>query len=119
MYLGAPFLPRILGSSFGESSNALRWLCLLPLIRCFHYAAGTTITGSVSQWYRTVQQFTAALLNLALNVLLIPPFSWRGAAVASLLTDGTLAAMNWACVCWLIARQEAIQVHSDTSVESI
>jgi len=118
MYLGAPYLPLVLGKSFAESSIALRWLCLLPLIRCFHYAAGTTITGSVSQWYRTVQQITAAFLNLALNVLLIPPFSWRGAAVASLLTDGALAAMNWACVYWLIARQERVHVQGEAAGES-
>jgi O-antigen/teichoic acid export membrane protein len=106
MYFGAPFLPYILGKSFAASTGALRWLCLLPLIRCFHYAAGTTITGSVSQWYRTAQQVTAALLNLGLCAWLIPKFSWPGAAAASLLTDGALAVMNWICVSWLIGRQE-------------
>ena len=30
---------------------------------------------------------------------------WQGAAVASLLTDGALAAMNWICVGWLISKQ--------------
>jgi O-antigen/teichoic acid export membrane protein len=113
MFFGAPFLPFVLGKSFAASTSALRWLCLLPLIRCFHYAAGSTITGSVSQWYRTVQQIAAALLNLGLNALLIPRFSWQGAAVASLLTDGTLAAMNWLCVAWLIARHT--RSHAETS----
>jgi O-antigen/teichoic acid export membrane protein len=110
-------LPYILGPSFEASSSALRWLCLLPLIRCFHYAAGTTITGSVSQWYRTVQQLAAAALNIALNALLIPRFSWQGAALASLLTDGALAAMNWLCVTWLILRQEKpVAIAATTSV---
>ncbi len=106
MFVGAPLLSLALGKSFNGSIEALRWLCLLPLIRCFHYAAGTTITGSVSQWYRTVQQISVALLNLGLNALLIPQYSWKGAAAASLLTDGALALMNWICVWWLIARQE-------------
>jgi O-antigen/teichoic acid export membrane protein len=110
MFCSAPVLPYILGKSFAASTSALRWLCLLPLIRCFHYAAGSTITGSVSQWYRTVQQVAAALLNLGLNALLIPRFSWHGAAVASLLTDGALAAMSWLSVAWLIVRQERSQV---------
>lgn len=105
MFFTAPVLPYVLGKSFASSTNALRWLSLLPLIRCFHYAAGGTITGSVSQWYRTTQQIAAAALNLGLNVLLIPRFSWQGAAAASLLTDGALAGMNWICVAWLIARQ--------------
>ncbi len=105
MFFSAPLLPYVLGKSFASSTGALRWLCLLPLIRCFHYAAGATITGSVSQWYRTTQQIAAAVLNLGLNALLIPRFSWQGAAAASLLTDGTLAGMNWICVAWLIARE--------------
>ena len=115
---GATLLPYILGPSFAASTGALRWLCVLPLIRCFHYAAGTTITGSVSQWYRTVQQLAAAALNVALNMLLIPKFSWQGAALASLLTDGALAAMNWICVTWLISRQEnaAVVIPVATSV---
>lgn len=106
MFICAPVLPHLLGKSFAGSTSALRWLCLLPLIRCFHYAAGSTITSSVSQWYRTAQQVSAALLNLGLNAILIPRYSWHGAAAASLLTDGALAAMNWICVGWLIARQE-------------
>ena len=106
MFFTAPLLSHILGGSFARSSEALRWLCLLPLIRCFHYAGGTTITGSVSQWYRTVQQIAVALLNIGLNAWLIPIYSWRGAAAASLLSDAALAAMNWICVAWLIARQQ-------------
>ena len=106
MAVGASLLPSILGPSFAASASALRWLCLLPLIRCFHYAAGTTITGSVSQWYRTVQQISVALLNCVLNWLLIPRFSWQGAAAASLLSDGILAAMNWIVMIWLMRRQE-------------
>jgi O-antigen/teichoic acid export membrane protein len=112
MFFGAPFLPIVLGKSFAGSTSALRWRCLLPLIRCFHYAAGSTITGSVSQWYRTVQQIAVALLNLGLNALLIPKYSWHGAAVASLLTDGTLAALNWLCVAWLIARHARSQAET-------
>jgi O-antigen/teichoic acid export membrane protein len=106
MFVGSSLLPRVLGPSFAESSGALRWLCLLPLIRCFHYAWGTTITGSASQWLRTATQIGAALLNLLLNALLIPRWSWQGAAVASLLTDGALAAFSWAVLSILLTREE-------------
>jgi O-antigen/teichoic acid export membrane protein len=106
MFAGASLLPRVLGSSFAESTNALRWLCFLPIIRSFHYAWGTTITGSASQWLRTATQVGAALLNLLLNALLIPRWSWQGAAIASLLTDGALAAFSWAVLSILLAREE-------------
>jgi O-antigen/teichoic acid export membrane protein len=92
--LGAPLLPRIFGPSFQGSVAALRWLCVLPILRALHYAWGSAITASASQWNRTATQFGAAALNLCLNLLLIPRWSWRGAAAASLLTDGALAAAS-------------------------
>jgi O-antigen/teichoic acid export membrane protein len=109
LYFGAPVLPRLFGASFQGSVAALRWLCLLPLLRVFHYAWGTTITASASQWNCTATQFGAAALNLLLNFLLIPRWSWQGAAVASLLTDGSLA-ISSRFVLWWIQRREA-EVH--------
>jgi len=105
LFLVSPLLPYLFGSSFRESIMALRWLCLLPLLRGLHYAWGTAITGSSSQWYRTATQISAALLNLGLNAWFIPHWSWRGAAIASLLTDGALAASNWMMVRWLNTRE--------------
>jgi len=104
---GSPLLPYVFGSSFRGSVEVLRWLCLLPLIRGLHYAWGTTITGSSSQWYRTWTQLGAAAFNLLLNAVLIPRWSWQGAALASLLTDSGLAVSNWAMVQYLRTRQDA------------
>ena len=105
LYFAAPVLPRLFGASFQGSVAALRWLCLLPLLRVFHYAWGTTITASASQWNRTATQFGAAALNLLLNFLLIPRWSWQGAAVASLITDGSLA-LSSRFVLWRIQSRE-------------
>ena len=103
--LCAPLLPVVFGPSFRGSVAALRWLCVLPILRSLHYAWGTAITASASQWNRTATQFGAAALNLILNFLLIPRWSWRGAAVASLLTDGALAAASLFVVSRLMRRE--------------
>ncbi|HTW44196.1 MAG TPA: oligosaccharide flippase family protein [Acidobacteriaceae bacterium] len=95
LFFGAPLVPWLFGPSFAESVPALRWLALLPLLRVLHYAWGTTITASASQWNRTATQIAAATLNLALCAWMIPRWSWQGAAWASLLTDGSLAALSW------------------------
>jgi O-antigen/teichoic acid export membrane protein len=105
MFLAAPLLPLAFGPSFRESVQALRWLCLLPVFRALHYAWGSAITGSASQWNRTATQFAAAALNLALNALLIPRWSWRGAAAASLLTDAALALFSWLVLAHLLRRE--------------
>ena len=95
LYLVAGIVPLIVGQSFAESVHALRWLCLLPVFRSMHLSAGDTLTGIGRQPLRTASQVVAAALNFALNLYLIPRYSWRGAAWASLITDGLLAAANW------------------------
>ena len=104
--LGAPLLPMVFGQSFRGSVAALRWLCVLPILRSLHYAWGSAITASASQWNRTATQFGAAALNLCLNFLLIPRWSWRGAAVASLLTDGALALASLFMISRLLRRDD-------------
>jgi O-antigen/teichoic acid export membrane protein len=102
----APLLPFLFGPSFRGSVAALRWLCLLPVLRALHYAWGSAITASASQWNRTATQFGAAALNLCLNAILIPRWSWQGAAAASLLTDGALAAASFLMLSLLTRREE-------------
>ncbi len=110
LFACASVLPYIFGASFQGSVEALRWLCLLPLIRVLHYAWGTTITGSSSQWYRTATQLGAAGSNLLLNMVLIPHWSWRGAAIASLLTDAGLAVASWMIVRHLSAGKSSQKI---------
>jgi O-antigen/teichoic acid export membrane protein len=101
MLVAAPIIPRLVGQGFAESVTALRWLCLIPLFRCFHLSAGDAIAGAGFQKYRLASQFIAATLNFGLNLYLIPRYSWLGAAWASLVTDGGLGAMQWAVLLWL------------------
>jgi lysozyme family protein len=42
-----------------------------------------------------------------MNLYLIPAFSWRGAAWASLLTDGFLAVSNWTVLAVIARREKA------------
>jgi O-antigen/teichoic acid export membrane protein len=99
LYFAAPLCPLAFGRSFAGAVAALRWLCLIPLLRSLHYAWGTAITACTSQWRRTAAQAGIAAFNLGLNLWLIPRWSWRGAAMASLLSDGGLA-----LACFLIFR---------------
>lgn len=93
--LAAPILPRIVGGEFAESVSALRWLCLIPVFRSVHNISGAALTGAGLQKYRTVSQVLCAGFNIGLNILAIPHYGWLGAAWSSLITDGSLAAINW------------------------
>jgi len=95
MFLFAPVIPHLLGNSFAESVSALRWLCLIPAFRALHVGAGDAMAGAGYQRVRLGVQFIAAAANFGMNLYLIPRYSWFGAAIASLLTDGGLAVISW------------------------
>jgi O-antigen/teichoic acid export membrane protein len=107
MFLLAPIVPYFIGKGFAPSVEAIRWLALIPLFRCFHLSAGDAMAGAGYQRYRLAAQATAAGANFAMNLYLIPHFSWRGAAFASLLTDGGLGALSWAVLLLLRKRDQA------------
>ena len=98
MFLFSPIIPHLLGKGFAESVSALRWLCLIPIFRALHVGAGDAMAGAGYQWVRLAVQFIAAGGNFLMNLYLIPKYSWYGAALASLLTDGGLAVLSWSAL---------------------
>jgi O-antigen/teichoic acid export membrane protein len=110
MFLCAPVIPHLVGKSYAESVSALRWLCLIPLFRCFHLSAGDAIAGAGQQKFRLISQSAAAVGNLLMNLYLVPRHSWHGAAWASLGTDGALGVMNWVALFYLSRRPFRVNV---------
>lgn len=107
MVLGAQVLPFVLGHDFAESVVALRWLSPLVLFRSVHYFLADALTGAGFQGFRSAIQVFVAGLNVVLNFWLIPAYSWRGAAWASLGSDGMLAACMLLAV-MIMDRKEAL-----------
>lgn len=107
IFLCAPIVPFFIGKGFTPSISALRWLCLIPFFRSFHLCAGDAMAGVGQQKLRLLCQAIAAGSNFGLNLYLIPHYSWLGAAIASLLTDGGLAVLTWSVLLWLRRRERA------------
>jgi len=101
MFIAAPLIPVLVGRGFTPSIAALRWLCLIPFFRSLHLSAGDALAGAGKQPLRLVFQFLAAGANIALNIYLIPRYSWLGAAWASLATDGLLGVSLWSVLLWI------------------
>ena len=88
--VGAPIVTLILGKDFRNSVEALRWLAILPLMRCGHYFLGDALSGAGLNATRTIIQVIVAATNVGLNVYFIRHWTWRGAAWTSILCDGLL-----------------------------
>ncbi|MFC5649861.1 lipopolysaccharide biosynthesis protein [Paenibacillus solisilvae] len=97
----APLIVFALGDSFKESVDVLRWIAFIPLIRCFHFFAADAMTGSDHQKLRSVIQIIVAIVSVFINLILIPPYSWKGAAIAALVSNGLLAISLWSSIWYL------------------
>jgi O-antigen/teichoic acid export membrane protein len=91
LFVAAPIIPCVIGSEFARTVEALRWLALLPLLKTIHYFFADSLTGAGHQGVRTACQIGVAAINVVLNFWLIPAYSLRGAAWASIASDGLLA----------------------------
>jgi O-antigen/teichoic acid export membrane protein len=98
LWVAAPLAPLVLGAGFASAEPAIRWLALVPLLQTVFYLAGDVLTGAGHQGLRSGIQLGAAALNIGLNLLLIPAYGWRGAAMATVATDVALGLALWAAV---------------------
>jgi O-antigen/teichoic acid export membrane protein len=101
----APWIPEVLGEDFRVSSEVLLWLLPILFFRVLHYLPADALTGSGYQGLRTAVQLGVAGLNLALNLWLIPLWGWKGAVMASWISDGILALALWILLMVLSQRE--------------
>jgi O-antigen/teichoic acid export membrane protein len=87
----APLVPIVLGARYELITPMIIWLAPLPLLRACHYFLADALTGAGHQRARSVVQVLVAGINVVFNLLLIPAYSWKGAAWSSLGCDGLLA----------------------------
>jgi len=99
LYQMSPLLTVILGESFSDSVHVVQWLSVLPLLMVFRYFPSLALGAAGFQKIRSFFQTGAAVLNIMLNLWLIPLYGWRGAVWTTLVTEVLLGFMLW-ILCW-------------------
>ena len=89
--LFAGVVPYVLGAEYARTTEVLRWLSPLPVLKSIHYFLSDTLTGAGHQGLRSAIQTGVAIFNVLINFWLIPAYSWRGAAWSSIASDALLA----------------------------
>ncbi len=107
LVLFSPMVPSILGDGYLPVVEALQWLAPIPLFRALQHFGGDILSGSGFQNRRSAMETGIAGFNIAINLWLIPLYSWQGAAWASLVSDGLLALMFWVTVAFLYRKQKS------------
>lgn len=106
--LFAPWITYILGDEYQNAIATVRWLAPIPIIGSIQLLLADTLTGAGFQKTRSAIQVTTALGNVGLNIWLIPLYSWRGAAWATLGSDSFRVICLAIAVAWFYQRQKEI-----------
>lgn len=107
LFVLAPMATSLLGAEYAEATDVLRGLALLPLIRVTHSFAADALGASGRQGVRSAIQVAVALLNVILNLVLLPTLGIHGAVVTSLLCELLLGGAM------ITALRRAVRQHRD------
>lgn len=89
-FLSKEIIPLVFGDKFMPSVLLLQILSWIIPIRFCGHILGTTLSASDNQNVRAWATGLSAFLNIGLNLILIPQYSYNGAAFASVITSGFL-----------------------------
>jgi O-antigen/teichoic acid export membrane protein len=104
LYVVAPLAPILFGADFADSVETIRLLAVLPVIKAIQNLSGDALTGADHQGTRSALQVIIALVNVGLNLWLIPLYSFAGAVYATIVSDSLLLLLIWAALAVYLRR---------------
>ncbi len=84
------FVPRLLGDSYAGSGPILAILSSVLLLHSLTFGMAAVLVATNQQNKRVIAQVIAVTLNIVLNLLIVPTYGIRGAAVVYVTTEITL-----------------------------
>ena len=107
--LFAPYVPRLLGPQYNGTEGMIMVLAPLVLLRTASLFPMNALLGLRRYTLRFFVIFSTTVLNVTLNLTLIPPYSWRGAVGATIITEVVFILLVWFCVVRAQRQHDAAQ----------
>ena len=109
LFFLAPLVEIVIDESkLTETVDVVRWLSFIPLVKGLQYFPGNALTGSDHHNVRSGIIFVTASVNVITNLIYIPQFGWRAAAVTTLVSESLFAVLLWIAVL-VLARRERLE----------
>ena len=103
---GRELIGLLYGAEFLAAVVALRWFALITPLRMIDHSLSIALRASDRQTQTTVGSVVAALVNVGLNIVLIPRYHMMGAVVATILTEVVVFGVGW----WYLRREMAAMI---------
>jgi O-antigen/teichoic acid export membrane protein len=88
IFLCADLITLLLGDEYSETVNVLKLLAFLPLTSVARLFIQTSLLTGGNQLSAVVLSMCGAVVNIILNLWLIPHISWKGAVFATYISEG-------------------------------
>jgi O-antigen/teichoic acid export membrane protein len=98
-----PLITLLYGGRFGSATDAARLLVLGGALAMLTYVGFTVLVAAGRQRLYPWVGAVGLPLNVILNLVLIPPYSFSGAAVATIITEVAVLVMIWVLVARTVA----------------
>ena len=93
--LCAPLLPLVLSERWEPAVAATRWLAFVPVLVALQIYAFNALMGLGRQRACLLVSLATSLLNIGLNLALIPRYDWRGSTIATIVAEALSVVMLW------------------------
>ena len=90
LFLSEPFIDIVFSAQYKESTFAMQILALAYALMAFNTPIIMVLMNIRNLYSFVPVVFLAAVLNISLNMVLIPRYSFNGAAIATLITVGVI-----------------------------
>lgn len=102
--LAAPALvPFVFGSAYNASIPVMQWMGLFLMVRFFSASTSEILTASDKQHVLVKIQAGGIILNIILDILLIPTYGAVGPAIATFITE------SLSCIAYFIVTRSLIE----------
>lgn len=93
LYFLAASITKILGPSFAGAEASIQGLCMLPTVMAIRYFICNSLAGSSHHKANLLAHLAGLVVNVCLNLLLIPALGIKGAIYASYATELTIVSL--------------------------
>jgi O-antigen/teichoic acid export membrane protein len=94
MVFAGALVPLVFGAGFAEAATGLKILIWAVILRYLNYALNMRLLAAGHEGVFVATSLVCLAVNFIGNLLLIPIFSWRAAAVLTIVTELVLLAQN-------------------------
>jgi O-antigen/teichoic acid export membrane protein len=96
--LASPIMNVIYGKGFDRSADVLALMASIVTLRFIDNTLATGLTSSNLQSRRSIAVALAAAFNLVINLLVLPVYSFVGAAITTILTEVFFFSLLYLCL---------------------